>query len=124
MDYIPKIINDLRNLPENKICADCNIQDSLYVSINNGVFLCYACADFHTSFGKQISFLKNLDGAFDEYLILYLIRAGNKRFKLYINEMGMGHYSEQATKIYFSKAMDHYRQTVNFIIYNIQIYIN
>jgi len=117
MDYIAKIINDIRNLPDNKICADCNIQSSLYFSVNNGVFLCYTCAEFHYSFGKQISFLKNLDDVFDEYLILYLIRGGNKKFKLYLKEMDMYHYSAQPMKIYFSKAMDYYRKNV----YNISL---
>jgi len=115
MDYLPKIINDLKNLPENKFCADCNLQESLYVSINNGVFLCYICADYQNSFGKQVSYLKNLGDAFDEYLILYLIRGGNKKFKLYLNEMGMDHISGQHAKIYLSRALDNYRQIVKKI---------
>lgn len=123
MDYLDQLVKDIWNLEENRICSDCNMQDTLYVSINNGIFLCYQCADFHSSFGRQTSYIRNINDKFDEYLILYLIRGGNLRFKLFLKEAGLDHISEVVDKVYFTKGLDFYRRNVIKTNINIHIYI-
>ena len=112
MSYIKKILEDIKNIDDNKFCADCKLEETMYVSINNGVFLCYQCADYHSSFGKQISYIKNLEDEFDEYLILFLIRGGNFRYKTFLFDSGVNNIDKNTHEIYFTKAMDFYRRNV------------
>lgn len=116
-NYIYKVITELRKIEDNQICADCNLLESSYVSINNGNFLCFKCADFHSVFGKQISFLRNLDDEFDEYLILYLIRGGNARYKNFLKDSGLDITKGYIERIYLSKGLDFYRQNVNKFLF-------
>ena len=114
MSYIKKLLEEVKNIDDNKFCADCKTEETLYASINNGVFLCFQCADFHSSMGKQTSYIRNLSDPFDEYLILYLIRGGNFRYKNFLFDSGIKNddidrYSQQN---YFTKGMDYYRRNV------------
>ena len=115
MSYVRKILNDIKFNEENRICVDCKAGEAMYVSINNGVFLCYQCADYHSSLGKQISFIRNLEDTFDEYLILYLIRGGNFRYKNFLFDSGINCVKKNSQQAYFTKGMDYYR--INVIKY-------
>ena len=53
------IINDILNIEDNKYCADCKNNKSLWISINLGIFVCEKCAVFHMNLGKKISLIKS-----------------------------------------------------------------
>ena len=67
--------------PENKICFDCGGPFPTNVSINNGVFICSNCAKNHESLGYNISFIHQISSPWDPYLLSYVLRGGNSRFK-------------------------------------------
>ena len=71
---------------ENKICFDCGGPMPTYVSINNGVFICFQCAINHSKLGYNISYIHTVSSPWDQYLLSYAIRGGNSRFKRLCNQ--------------------------------------
>ena len=71
---------------ENKICFDCGGPMPTYVSINNGVFICFQCAINHSKLGYNISYIHKVSSPWDQYLLSYAIRGGNSRFKRLCNQ--------------------------------------
>ena len=65
----------------NKNCVDCNSDQVIYVSINNGITLCEKCAEEHKKLGTNLSYIRSLDDEFDEYLLNYLVLGSNTKFK-------------------------------------------
>lgn len=47
-------------LEENSKCADCDTQAPTWVSVNNQVFICTACAGVHRSLGVEYSFVQSV----------------------------------------------------------------
>ena len=66
---------------ENKICFDCGGPFPTFASINNGVFICSNCAKNHEKLGYNISFIHQINSPWDPYLLSYVTRGGNHRFK-------------------------------------------
>ena len=66
---------------ENKICFDCGGPFPTYVSINNGVFICSNCSKNHEKLGYNISYIYQINSPWDQYLLSYVLRGGNSRFK-------------------------------------------
>ena len=67
---------------ENRICFDCGGAFPCCVSINNGVFLCKFCGENHRKkLNFNISFIREINDDWDEYLLAYATRGGNSRFK-------------------------------------------
>ncbi len=76
--------------PDNSRCADCGSIHPQWVSINNGVYVCYNCSGIHRGFGVQISFIRSLsmDAISDkQYKMLSL--GGNKRFNEFMEMYGL-----------------------------------
>lgn len=109
-------ISTLRNLIfsiniENKICVDCNLSDRSiqYISVNNGVLLCSLCGIRHINMkSKRLSYIRSLYDKWDEYLLLFIIRGGNKRYKEFISEYNL----ENIISIYSTKALFYYRKLI------------
>ena len=114
-DNLKQLLEQLKNLPENNFCSDCICRTSSFASINNGVFLCIECSDSHTTLGNQISYVSDLDLEFDEYLVLFLVRGGNKRFLKFLETENLKESFENRKLLYRSKAMDYYRRLVKII---------
>ena len=76
-------INYYYNLDsENKICFDCGGAFPCFVSINSGVFLCKFCAENHKkNLNFNISYIYDISTELDQYLLSYITRGGNSRFK-------------------------------------------
>ena len=67
---------------ENNICFDCGGAFPCFVSINNGVFICKYCAENHKkNLNYNISYIYDLNSEFDKYLLSFITRGGNSRFK-------------------------------------------
>ena len=67
---------------ENNICFDCGGAFPCFVSINNGVFICKFCAENHKkNLNYNISYIYDLNSEFDNYLLSFITRGGNSRFK-------------------------------------------
>ena len=48
-------LDRIRNIPENRRCADCGMQGTVWSSVNLGVFTCMRCGSFHRALGTHIS---------------------------------------------------------------------
>ena len=65
----------------NNVCVECSAEKPLWVSLNNGVFVCINCAGYHRGFGVQLSKMRSLELdslSESDYYILQI--SGNKRF--------------------------------------------
>ena len=45
----------------NNYCFECLTDMPQFISVNNGIFICDFCAEFHRGLGDQISFVVSLD---------------------------------------------------------------
>lgn len=59
-----KELQEIRDLPGNRICADCGCKGTIWASVNLGVFLCMTCGAHHRSLGTHISKPKGATGTY------------------------------------------------------------
>ena len=71
---------------ENKLCVDCGAENPTKVSINNGIIICEKCAEEHEKLGHSISFIKNIEDDFDEFLIHFIVMGSNTKFKRFLTQ--------------------------------------
>ena len=57
-------LDHLRNLPENRWCADCGANGTVWASVNLGVFLCMKCGAHHRGMGTHVSLPKGCVGTY------------------------------------------------------------
>ena len=58
-------LDRIRNLPENRRCADCGMDHgNAWASVNIGVFTCIRCGSFHRALGTHISKPKGCTGTY------------------------------------------------------------
>lgn len=57
-------LDKIRNQPENRRCADCGTQGTVWSSVNLGVFTCMRCGSFHRALGTHISKPKGCTGTY------------------------------------------------------------
>lgn len=57
-------LDRLRLLPANRICADCGNGQTVWASVNLGVFLCIRCGSHHRGIGTHISKPKGCNGTY------------------------------------------------------------
>ena len=93
---------------ENIRCADCGKENTIKVSVNNGIILCEGCALQHLELGPTVSYIRDLAGDFDEYLLNYFTLGGNSKFKRFLNEEKVD-TSLPINKKYLTKACEFYR---------------
>ena len=93
---------------ENNICVDCGKNNPTKVSINNGVIICEECAEKHEELGHAISFIKDIDDDFDEYLLNFIVFGSNSKFKRFLEQEKVDP-SLPIEKKYLTKACFFYR---------------
>ena len=93
---------------ENNKCADCGKENPTKVSVNNGIILCEGCALQHLELGSNISYIRDLAGDFDEYLLNYFTLGGNSKFIKFLKEENVDK-SLPINKKYLTKACEFYR---------------
>ena len=102
------------NIPENKICNDCQKKNPRWCSINNAVFLCPSCTRKHRKFNKNISSIKSVEGDLwtkDEIKKLYI--GGNERFNKLMSSYNIPLTLENAKYKYHTKIAGYYRNLLN-----------
>ena len=57
-------LDTIRRTADNRICADCVYEPSVWASVNLGVFLCIRCASIHRGIGTHISVPKGCTGTY------------------------------------------------------------
>ena len=93
---------------ENIKCADCGKENPIKVSVNNGIILCEECALQHLELGPNVSYIRDLSGEFDEYLLNYFTLGGNSKFKKFLKEENVD-TSLPINKKYLTRACEFYR---------------
>lgn len=94
---------------ENKKCVDCEAENPTKISLNNGVLICESCAEKHLQLGYSISYIRDLNDEFDEYLLNYLTLGSNSKFKRFLVDEHIDE-SYPIEKKYLTKACDYYRR--------------
>ena len=96
---------------QNKNCVDCGAENPTKVSINNGVLICEKCAKEHESLGHSISFIKNIEDDFDEFLTNFIVMGSNTKFKRFLTEEKVDSNLPIKSK-YKTKAVIFYRKNL------------
>ena len=96
---------------ENNKCVDCGKDNPTKVSINNGVIICEECALEHEKLGHAISFVKDIDEDFDQYLLNFLVFGSNSKFKNFLAREKLD-TSLPIEKKYLTKAVFFYRNNL------------
>ena len=100
---------------KNSTCNDCGDDQVKYVSINNGITLCELCAQIHKNFGYEISFIRNIDDQYDEYLVNFFIYGGNKKFRKKLRSMGVN-LDQKKGNLYRTYGADYYRRNLKSLV--------
>ncbi len=117
-------------LQNNPLCADCGINMSIYISVNNGITLCKECSLVHQKYlKKSISFILNLnENIIEKDLYSYIQLGGNSSFKTNLFELGYDLTNKNIEKKYKSFASQYYRKIlynmVHGLNYDIEIFSN
>lgn len=101
---------------DNQFCADCNKNEFEYLSINNGVCICKDCAEQHKKLGHQCSFVRKYDDKWDDYLLKYIQKGGNTRFKAFTKEYNLDSLSIQDK--YLTRGLIYYREVLKSEVMN------
>lgn len=101
----------------NKECFDCGELNPKYISINNGIFLCFNCIKLHHQFPSGISIIKNNNlYLLNSKEILYLYYGGNNRLNNFVNYEYPGLQNYQPNILYITQAMFYYRNRLNSMV--------
>lgn len=83
----PKQMTDnyfIRQLPENKFCADCRGPSPRWASTNLGIFLCISCSGVHRKLGTHISQVRSITlDTWTASQIAHFTRFGNSKAAQY-----------------------------------------
>ena len=96
---------------QNKLCVDCGAENPTKVSINNGVIICEDCSKIHEDLGPSVSFLKNINDDYDEYLISFIVMGSNTKFKRFLTKEQVD-TSLPVKKKYQTAALHYYRKNL------------
>ena len=102
---------------ENKVCVECKSPMPTFASINNGILICAQCAEKLKYLGYNISFIRDLEDEFDQYLLSFLERGGNSRYIRLSKQYDLDDMSlEEKLQ---TKILEYYRLlvSINYIIF-------
>ena len=114
---LDSLISQIRNDKMNDICFDCGDKNPVFISINNGIFLCAQCATIHMSFQPGVSTVENNDlHALSINELNFIAKGGNTRLNDFILEEfpKLENYSQKL--LYKTRAMDYYRKRLNYLV--------
>ena len=112
------LINQIYTDKMNSICFDCGAENPVFISVNNGIFLCNQCASVHMSFPQGISIIENNDlYELSEDELKYLAFGGNTRLNDFILDEfpKLENYSQKL--LYKTRGMDYYRKRLEYYVY-------
>ena len=111
------LINQIYSDKMNSICFDCGNENPVFVSINNGIFLCDQCATVHMSFPQGISIIENNDlYSLSENELKFLALGGNTRLNDFILDEfpKLENYAQKL--LYKTRGMDYYRKRLYYYV--------
>ena len=112
-----KMIEEKLNDELNKYCVECGNENPEYISINNGIFICFDCAQNHLKFPKNISYIiQNNINNLRLNEIQPLLCGGNKALLDFINNEYPKLSELPPHILYRTRAMSFYRQQLQYLI--------
>ena len=113
-DEIKNQVQQLNDIESNSKCFDCDSYPAHWVSLKDGIFLCFNCAEEHKKFDISTKSIKSttLDNWTKEQLNI-IKKGGNKKLLEFLNEKEVPSDIGKA-KLYNSKLMNYYRQKLKF----------
>ena len=96
---------------QNNKCADCGKENPTKVSVNNGIIICEECAEKHTQLGTMISYIRDINDDFDEYLLNFFTLGGNSKFQKFLKDENVD-TSLPIDQKYKTKAVVFYRKNL------------
>eukprot|EP01039_Chlorochromonas_danica_P015034 gene15034-17632_t len=107
-----KVEKELRALPGNSICCDCEDKNPQWASVPFGIFMCLECSGKHRSLGVHISFVRSVTmDSWSDKQIAFMRVGGNHKCNDFLQKYGV----EKATPIdkkYNSAAAAFYRKMI------------
>ncbi|KAI3645909.1 hypothetical protein MP228_008837 [Amoeboaphelidium protococcarum] len=109
-----KILKDLLQQPDNKICADCKKRDPRWASANLGIFICLRCSGIHRSLGVHISKVRSVDlDTWTQDHIDNMLKWGNARAnKYWEHSLGPNHTPDDSRMESFIRSKYEYKKFV------------
>ena len=113
-DDIKNQLQRLNDIESNSKCFDCESYPAHWVSLKDGIFLCFNCAEEHKKFDIGVTSIKSitLDNWTKEQLNL-MKKGGNKKLLEFLNNYEIPSDIEKS-KLYNSKLINYYRQKLKF----------
>lgn len=113
-----QILKKVLSTPENNACFECGIASPVWASVNNGIFICFACSGLHRSFGVNVSFVRSttMDN-WSNLQVQMMILGGNKVLREYLEEKGVFIDKKSVDSKYKTKECEEYREKVIFMHY-------
>jgi ADP-ribosylation factor GTPase-activating protein 1 len=81
---------EIRGLPGNTVCADCNTKNPQWASISFGSMFCLECSGVHRSLGVHISFVRSITmDSWSDKQITMMRLGGNHKIIAWLDQRGI-----------------------------------
>lgn len=75
-----EVLDAIRKVEGNNVCADCDAEEPTWISINYGIVICHKCSGVHRKIGSHMSKVRSLTlDVIDKELQLLMCSIGNAR---------------------------------------------
>lgn len=119
MNAHAKIVQVLLQDKENRLCVDCQVNNSTHLSIIYGIFICESCALVHRTLPSPYNEVKSLDSPLSESELSYFTHGGNSNFLSFLSCYNIPSYSKIPFK-YSTTAVHYYSKHLEALTLNIQ----